>query len=509
LTLRILSTPITGSSLARIAIEGGDGSWFVRRPASADEWKERSRVVRDSLLAPNWLAEIEPAIRATGAAAKRLRRAAKSGIVVTAGQQPALFGGPLYTWWKALSAVAFADRLEEMTGLPVVPIYWAATDDSDFAEARYTVVQSAAGAERIEMRGDPAAGTPMSDVPLGDISSQLDQLFESAGSASTKAVLETVRRAYSPGHTVGSAYLELLREMLEPLGVPVLDAAHVSIRTAGYPILRKALEQAERIEQALADRESEITNAGHSTQVRLVKGRTLVFSGYGGTRDRVRIRDVRHAIEDGAPDYFGPNVLLRPVVERSIIPTVAYIGGPAEIAYFAQATAVAQALDVPPPLIIPRWSGMVVEQKIEKILARHGLTVEEFRDPHAVETRIANDSLPAPLKDNLGALAKSFDQATARLADSEGADLIPSSVFEGLRHNFSHRLERIERRFRASVKRRGNDALRDVATARGALFPFGVPQERALNIVPLLARHGDALISGVMEEARLHARTIL
>jgi bacillithiol biosynthesis cysteine-adding enzyme BshC len=509
LSLRIISTPITGSALARIAIDGGDGSWFPRRPTSAGEWKERSSIARESLLSSDWLAAISPAIDATGRAAERLERAASSGIAITAGQQPGLFGGPLYTWWKALSALAFADRLEQITGLPVVPIYWAATDDSDFAEAAYTVVQSSEGAERLEMHGDSAAGTPLSDVPVGDLSQQLERLRAAAGSAPDHAVLDIVRTAYAPGHTVGSAYVEMLRVMLEPLGIPVLDAAHPSIRAAAYPLLRRSLERAGEIEEALAVRTRELKAAGHSIQVKLVKGRTLVFREYAGTRERVRMRDARDALTDGSPESFSANVLLRPVVERSIIPTAAYAGGPAEIAYFAQTTAVAEALGVPAPLIIPRWSGIVVEPKIEKILERYGLAVQDFRDPHAVETRIAHASLPASIKENLADLRESLSQGVERLSQSDGADLVTPSVVEGLGRSIAHRLERVERRFRASVKRRGNEALRDVATARAALFPSGTPQERALNIVPLLARHGEELISAVLGEARQHAERLL
>lgn len=509
MSIRIFSTPITGSPLARIAIDGGDGSLYARRPETGSEWKERAVAARRSLLSADWLPQIEPALQATGRAAERLQRAASSGIAITTGQQPGLFGGPLYTWWKALSALSFADRLEEATGLPVVPVFWAATDDSDFAEAAYTVVQSSDGVERIEMHADPVAGTPMSDVAIGDLSQQFERLLDAGGSAPNMSPLDVVRRAYAPGHTVGSAYVEMLRMILEPLGIPVLDAAHASVREAAYPLLRRSLEKAEEIESVLTARTRELKEAGHSIQVKMVKGRTLVFGGYGSTRDRVRLRDSQDAIANGATASFGPNVLLRPLVEQSIIPTVAYIGGPSEIAYFAQTSAVARALEVAPPLVIPRWSGFVVEPKIERILGRYGLTVEDFRDPHSVETRIATESIPAPLKENLAEVQKSFAHSMKKVASSDGADLVPRSVLDGLERDVGHRLERVERRFRASIKRRGNEALHDAATARGALFPFGTPQERALNIVPLLARHGDELISAVLEETRKHAARFL
>lgn len=501
----MISTPITGSSLAQTAIESGDSKWYVRRPSSADGWKKRAEEVRGSLLSTDWIAQLSPALAARGAALHRLERAAVSGIAVTTGQQPGLFGGPLYTWWKALSAVAMADRLEVLTGIPVVPIFWAATDDSDFAEASYTVVATADGSERLQMQGDPPAGTPLSDVAVGDLTELLARLEHATGSGANVRVLDAVRSAYRPGSTVGSAYVELLRALLEPLGIPVLDAAHPAVREAAFPILQKAVERADQIDVALADRTSDLKREGHAAQVKLVKGRTLVFSDRGGRRDRIRLREAEQALEESTPGLLGPNVLLRPIVERSIIPTVAYLGGGAEVAYFAQTAAVADALGVPGPLVIPRWSGLVIEPRIQKILDRYSLHADDFRDPHAVESRIARDSLPAELRHSIKELQSSIAEATGRLATATGSDLVSSSVLEGLERNLNHRIEKLERRFAASVKRRGNEALRDAAIARGSLYPFGIPQERALNIVPLLSRYGDELVRAVMDEARKHA----
>ncbi|MBA3341409.1 MAG: bacillithiol biosynthesis BshC, partial [Gemmatimonadaceae bacterium] len=121
---------------------------------------------------------------------------------------------------------------------------------------------------------------------------------------------------------------------------------------------------------------------------------------------------------------------------------------------------------------------------------------------------LAKAALPQELSNRLAALRATIDEATAALAAAEGADLVSASVIQGLTSNLAHRFERLERRFVAAVKRRGNDALRDVAIARASLFPGNVPQERALNIVPLLARHGDQLLDAVRRQANAHAATL-
>ncbi|MGK2963268.1 MAG: bacillithiol biosynthesis protein BshC, partial [Gemmatimonadaceae bacterium] len=151
MSTQVLTTPLARSPLALLADGTAAVPWFVQRPATSDEWTKRAGLMRDSLLDDDWLSALRPAFGTGGAAAARLEAAAVSGVVVTAGQQPGLFGGPLYTWWKALSALALADALEKSIGMPVAPVFWAATDDSDFAEASSTVLATPDGAVRITM----------------------------------------------------------------------------------------------------------------------------------------------------------------------------------------------------------------------------------------------------------------------------------------------------------------------------------------------------------------------
>lgn len=478
--------------------------WFETVPRNAAEWKTRAETIRGSLAQSDWLSPLAPAFNATGLAARRLERAAASGFAVTAGQQPGLFGGPLYTWWKAFTASSLADRLENETGLPVVPIFWAATDDSDYAETAGTVVATNSGSERISLPSMDDNGRALADVPLADVSAQFERLVAATGSAPNAAILELVRSAYSRDRTVGSAYIELMRKILEPLGIAVIDAAHPAVRAAAFPVLKQALAQSQPIEDALLARSAEMKTQKLSAQVKVVRGRSLVFAVANGERRRVRIKDAAAVAESAMPGSLGPNVLLRPIVERSIIPTVAYIGGPAEVAYFAQVTAVADAMKVVRPVVVPRWSGMVVEPRVEKILERYDLSPQDFRDPHAVETRMARESLPASLVNRIQDLKQTIESSVADLSATPGAEIVPPAVIDGLRRNVAHRVDKLERRYRAAVKRDGNEALREIAIARGALFPEGEPQERTLNFIPLLARYGDELISSAMSEITAH-----
>lgn len=509
MTLELRSRQLSASPLVALAARPDTQiEWYEPRP-DAEGWKRRVAEIAAEFKGGAWLDALAPALDAKGTAADRLRRvAASAGVVVTTGQQPGLFGGPLYGWFKAMSALALADELERRTGVAAAPVFWAATDDSDFAEASETTVSVPGGAEVIRIESDAGSGLPMSAVPLGDLGPQLDALTRACGSAPNGAALDAVRAAYAPGATIGDAYVRLLRAVLEPIGVAVLDASHPAVRAAGRPLLERALARGGELDAALKQRSRTLKEAGHRAQVAHVAGRTLVFTTGNDGRHRVRVRDAE-AVAGSDSVELSPNVLLRPVMERAILPTVAYVGGPAEIAYFAQVSAVADGLAARRPLIVPRWSGVIVEPHVRRVLERINADAEDFADPHAVETRVAREQLPAGIVE---ALEKARARVESALEDLEKASspagVLPPTVLEGARRQLLHKLERLERRYVAAAKRKGSELLTEVATARGSLYPNGLPQERALNAIPLLAKYGDEVLTGVLAKAREHAASL-
>jgi uncharacterized protein YllA (UPF0747 family) len=505
--VRIITEPLGGSALSRLIQEGRAPShWTAARPASAAEWRERAQRRRAE---PHWAATwstLAPAIQATGAAAERLARVQREGgVVVTTGQQPGLFGGPVYTWSKAMSAIALADALEEATGIPTAPLFWAATDDADFAEASSTVVARVGGCEVVRARDEPPAGTPMSHAPLGDLEQACRALREAAGSVADPRALEAALMSYGvPSRTVGDAFVLLMRELLAPLGMAVIDASHPAVLEATRPTLDAARRAAHLIEPALEVREEELRDRGLAPQVESVHGLSLVFVRERGIKRRLSIAEAAKA--DG--NVLTPNVLLRPIVEQAILPTVAYVAGPGELAYFAQVSAVAEVLRVPAPLALPRWSCTLIEPKIAELLARYGVSVADLAAPDLLEGRLARETMRNGTASALAALRVTIAQLPEALS-AEAASIGLAPAVQGAMQGLLHRVDRLERRLVAGIKRREKGRMRDVGTLRGALFPLGVRQERALNLIPTLARHGLELLSEMRRDASAHAASLV
>jgi bacillithiol synthase len=540
----VRTVSLGGGPLTAAAVDGSaPAHWYVPRPGDPGAWAERVDQVRREARAADWLGTLWPAIAAEGPAAERLRNAAARGVVVTTGQQPGLFGGPIYTLSKAIGVLALADAIEKASGVPVAPVFWAATDDTDFAEASTTWLASRGGATALTAMPAAPTGTVLASAALSDLSVPLESLAAATGSAPYAEAMDAVRAAYAPSAyaalsdvasahapaTAGRAYVALLRRLLEPLGIAVLDASHAAVRAAAMPILVRALERADVIAAALAERSREIAAAGFSPQVSDVAALSLVFEWSGLDRppsgDRTAAPDgvapvgatkmrvpLKHAPEVAAralPGALSANVLLRPVAERSILPTVAYLGGPGELAYFAQSTAVARALQLPLPLAVPRWSCSLLEPAIVALMHRHGITEDELRDAHGPEGRLARAALPAAIRDALAALRTAADAGIDAIVSADATGLVSPEAIEGTRIHLRHRVERLERRYAAEAKQAAAATMTDVATIRGALRPNGIEQERALNFIPFLARGGPALIGSMRREAARHASALV
>ncbi|MGH7679714.1 MAG: bacillithiol biosynthesis protein BshC [Gemmatimonadaceae bacterium] len=510
-TSRVITEPLGGSPLS-LAVQTGrlPAEIRLRRPSSPQEWSEHASRVRSGV-DDGWLERIRAALTPGGAAAKRLNQVAgERGIVVTTGQQPGLFGGPVYTLSKALSALALADSLEKQLGVPVAPVFWAATDDADFLEAKSASVADADGLHELSLAGSPPPGTPMSDVPLGNVGPLVDQLLKASGSAAHGAFFELARAAFTGERTLGDAYVRLLRGLLEPLGIAVLDASHPSSRDAARPVLLSALERAADVTRATAECAAAIRRAGFEPQVEDDRGLALVFVREKGIKRRISISEAKAFLGDAVRADLSPNVLLRPVVERTILPTAAYVAGPGELAYFTQANAVARALGRDDVVGVPRWSCTVIEPFVERALRRLGVQHHELKDLHGLERRLATAALPESVAAAWKRLLEQVSGAVREVgAAVDATALMPPTVIEGLERSLSHRLSRAERRLIAAAKRRDEQVRRDLEVASAGLYPLGNRQERVLNYIPMLARAGNPLLDAMRAAAAVHATSLI
>ena len=432
----------------------------------------------------------------------RDRLAAGEVLAVTTGQQPVLFTGPLYTIYKALSAAALARRLERERKVPVVPVFWVAGDDHDFAEANHASVLNAAGeVVRIVLRERPADAQLLSlfREPCGPkITSALDQLRAALPDTEFKAdVLRWLEAAYRPDANLADACAEALNRLLGARGIAVFRAHDPAAKRAAAPWLLRGLDV------TLADGLSPVLIEGRAGRDRLrADGAAFITRRSGERFTRAAIE--RIAAE--SPERLSPNVLLRPVVEAALFPTVAYAAGPGELDYLPEAAPLYTRLGVAPQTPVPRWSGFVVEARVDKVLERHGLTPGDFAGPPprgggALESRLAREALPPDVADTLVRLRAELDLQYGRLATLV-ARLDPTleRTVQSARNAALGGTHDVEKKLLASLKRANETLAGQLARARAALAPEGKPQERVLTAASFLVRYGPGLLDALEAE---------
>ena len=436
----------------------------------------------------------------------RDRLAAGDVLVVTTGQQPGLFTGPLYTIYKALSAIALARRLENDWRVPVVPVFWVAGDDHDFAEANHASVINANGElTSIVLRERPAEAPliPLAREPCGpEIVGALAQLRDGTPDTEFKAgVIESLERCYRADTSLADAFAAALHELLGPRGLVVLRVHERSAKRAAAPWVLKGLD------------------------ITLPDGYTPVFVEAREGRDRLerqgdafvtrrsRERFTRAELEriaSDAPDRLSPNVLLRPAVEAALLPTVGYAAGPAELEYLPDAAPLYERLGVARQLPIPRWSGVLVEARVDKLMERHGLDLTAFDGkPGELEARLVRTDLPPEAVATLGTLRSSIEEQYGHLLEAAiKVDPTLERTVESARNAALSGAQTIEKKLIASLKRlEGETLVRQIARARAAVYPNGQPQERVLTLASFLVRYGAELLDGLEHEVARWAGT--
>ncbi len=444
------------------------------------------------------------ALRVQNAPGDSLERLARPGTVaVMTGQQVGLFSGPAYTIYKALHAVRLAEWLTE-NGISAVPVFWLATEDHDFAEVNHVWVFDA-NHQPVKLQMQRAA----SSQPVGQVElaappvEQLREALRGLPHADDAAAL--VEQTYRPGQTMGAAFGALLRKILARFGILYVDPMLPEFRQLAAPVLRAAVGAAPELTAHVIERNRELIEAGYHAQVHVEEQTSFFFLLENGKRLTLR-RNGREFSTNGrrfsneelaarAADL-SPNALLRPVVQDGMLPTVAYIGGPAETAYLAQSEAIYRTILGRMPVAVPRAGFTILDHRSAKQMERYGLSLPDFFGGEAaLRERIAQKLTPPALLAVMRDVTGAIESATGRLRrELEHFDPTLVKALGNSERKIRHQLSRIEAKAGRETMRRDERAVRAAASLNGLIYPERHLQERLYSILPLLAKHGFDLI---------------
>lgn len=454
-----------------------------------------------------------------GASAKtqaNIARFRAGAAVIVTGQQVGLFGGPLFSLFKALSAVKLADEATA-GGVHTIPVFWLATQDHDLEEVNHTSLPGPDGQlVKIVAPSHGVTDAPVSTVQFG--AEILPIVQESVQLLGESEAANWLREAYRPGGTLGTAFARLFSRLFAAWGVVLLDSSDPELNTVAEPIYHAAIESAAQLDDALLARGKELEAAGYHQQVKVTPSSTLLFTLKDGARIPVHRRTNGNSHEfligdeklskielqrriSAAPEKFSANVLLRPVKQDYLLPTLAYTGGAAEVAYFAQAAVVYKALLGRVTPVLPRFSATLVEPKQQRLLEKYRLSLPDlFHGADTLREILAQRTLAPDLQAAFEKAQTALENSLSAIRDS--LSRLDVTLVEACNHaaaKMQHQLEQLRSKAARAELRQSEVLARHAEQLSNSLYPEKSLQEREIAGIYFVSRYGENVLTRLYE----------
>jgi bacillithiol biosynthesis cysteine-adding enzyme BshC len=489
-------------------------------PAKPGAWREAIARAHAQPRDPSIAGIIATQQAARGAPARAQEAAARladpRAVVIATGQQAGVFGGPLYTLLKAVTAIQLATKISRDHNVPAVPVFWVDAEDHDWEEIRSCTVLDAEFQPRtITLPNVEGAGElPIAELTLDDrINASINDLLATLPTTDfTTQLGDSVRAAYRPRAKMAEAFSTWIESILGSHGLVVFESTDPAAKPLAAPVFLRELETPGRTAALATSGGEKLRARGHQPQVMPQPGSVSLFH-LNGARQPIR-RDgdqffvgetpvTLPSLLDEArtnPGRFSPNVLLRPLVQDTLFPTICYVSGPSELAYLGQLREVYEHFGVPMPLIYPRASATLVDGSAARFLNKHQVPFDALRSR---DESALNQLLQSQLPPEIEASLKHADD-TLRAALQRVIDAMPSldptlvGAVKTTMGKMEHDLKSLHGKVIQAAKRRDETLRRQFMRAQAQIFPLGHPQERTLTLVYFINRYGPGLVDTLL-----------
>jgi len=544
------SSGTTASGAIRDALDLGRFSWirplvnayvhdfgsvaplFAGNPADPQDWRSTIERVQRGARHRDTIADVlDRQLTRRGAPAEARRAAAAlrnpDSVAIVTGQQAGLFGGPLYTLLKAVTAIQLAAKIEAEHGIAAVPLFWVDEEDHDWDEIRAAHVLDNDLAVREVVLPDVAGvrAQTISRLILDDAANEAIGELERClpASAFTSEVIAQLRSHYCPGASVSGAFAAWMDTLLGRHGMVVFESADASVKPLLADLFAEELAHPGRTSKMALEAAAEMRRLGHEPQVEPGEESTALFYIDESGRQPIRHRERRYVLGDRKvsvdalvdearthPERFSPNVLLRPIVQDRLFPTICYVSGPSELAYQAQLKDIYGTFKVEVPLLYPRASATLIDSAAARFIDRYSVPLEAFQaQDDTVLNKLLEDQLPASLERTFEATNRELaERAKALKNDVVQVDPTLGGAVETTIERIAESLKTLHHKIVHAAKRKDDTLRRQFDRTRSLTFPGGVQQERLLNVVFAVNRYGlnvcERLIEAVPLETGKH-----
>lgn len=439
-------------------------------------------------------------------------------VAIVTGQQAGFLGGPLYTIYKTITALQLADQVAEETERPVIPVFWVAGEDHDFKEIAHASILHRNEVVRLEYpepslpNGDRDNTGAVGRIKLtGEINALLSALDEHLPDSDFKpGVMRPLRDAYREGATAGDAFARLMRSLFEGTGLVLMTPDDPRLKRLVQPLFRRDLTDSQTAVDAVLSAGEQLERDGYHAQVHAAPTNLFLLDDNGRLpidreEDGFRLRGTDRTFTeselldrlDASPEDFSPNVVLRPLMQDTLLPTLAYIAGPGETSYFAQYKAVYEWAEIQMPLIYPRASVSLVESKVRSVLDAFDLSVADLtRDVEKLFQNLVVDEMVVDVDAVFGeALAQIHGAINDLKPHVEEVDRTLVKSAEAARASMAKEMNDLKQRVVRAEKRQQDELRAKLDKARVNLVPDGALQERRINVLYFLNKYSPFLIN--------------
>jgi len=443
-------------------------------------------------------------------------------FAIVTGQQVGLLSGPAFTLYKALTTVRLAQSLTEQ-GLPCVPVFWLATEDHDLEEvSQVTTLDEEFNVVPLRDSGNrPSPRSPVGEVRhTAEIIAALDQLETVLPDGESRSLLlKDFRECYVPGATWGESFARFMTRLFGRWGVILMNPLDDSVHRLSSGVYRQAVEKAAELRADVLEGSHAMVQRGYHAQVHVVEDSTLVFVARHGDRLALHQRDGKflvdgneeissselHSLLAERPLDFSPNVLLRPLVQDSLLPTLAYVAGPSELAYLGQAQSLYRALGRPQPVIFPRAAFTLVDSRSERLMEKYKLSLEDvWQGEEHLSNKVAATGYAEGWSERFDQSERELEQLLTRLqGDIEKLDPTLLDTLQHVKEKMKYQMERMRGKLSRAALGRSDLLVRHVQTLSRFLLPHKDLQERRVGGAYFLGRAGYGLLDRLLEHIQV------
>jgi uncharacterized protein YllA (UPF0747 family) len=421
-----------------------------------------------------------------------------SNCIIT-GQQIGLLTGPMYTLWKALSAIKMARDVERQSGKPSVPVFWMASEDHNWHEVMnfgllkgdFELIKFSLK-DHFFMKREPTGQIPVNHAEVRKILLR----------AIREINIPDVSNFYSNG-TLTDGFARTLVWLLKDFPIVMLDPSDAKLKQLASPFFEKFFTKSSELQNLLENQNEVLRSRNYPTQVKMEEDQLPLFLIDGGERNQCK----KNGIPPNTPvEKLSPSALLRPIFQDYLLPTAAYIGGPAEIAYFAQMHSWYEALGVEQPPVLPRASVTLLPAATVRFLQSSDLTPEEIylAEDTLADVLIQHTGLDQ-IRTSVRALAATAEEKIKIIqAEAEKVDPTLAKAIATAGSKIQFQTKKIEHKALLAVKRKNLELLNKIRKAKNVIYPDEKLQERYLNIFSFRDRLPD-LIHEVHDKVDVYA----